>query len=45
MMFFSFSFSLQSLATPRHDEWSRFVRTLADIKAVTADADDDDVSR
>ncbi|XP_033624487.1 cytoplasmic dynein 1 intermediate chain 2-like isoform X1 [Asterias rubens] len=35
----------ESLATPRHDEWSRFVRTLADIKAVTADADDDDVSR
>ncbi|XP_038045616.1 cytoplasmic dynein 1 intermediate chain 2-like isoform X1 [Patiria miniata] len=35
----------ESLATPRHDEWSRFVRTLADIKAVTADAEEDDLSR
>ena len=35
----------QNLATPRHDEWTRFVRTLADIKAVTADAEEDDLSR
>lgn len=36
----------ESLATPRNDEWNRFVRTLADIKANSqADTEEDTLSR
>lgn len=38
-------FSLQQIAVPRNDEWTRFARTLADINANRADAEEEAANR